>query len=96
MIRIELHGFGGERKDLKLKIFDLFKGKPYYKEIRVETCFTEVKNGENSDQPYIHLIIPRSERVPSGEIIGILRTLNFAVDYMESVVFWPFDESEPD
>jgi len=95
MVRIELHGFGGERRELKSKIFNLFKSKSYYKEIRVETCFTEVKNGEDNDEPYIHLVLPRSSNC-SGEIIGILRTLNFVVDYVESVVFWPVDKSEPE
>ena len=94
MPNIEIHGLhGGEAKDLRDKIFALFEGKPYRKEMVVTVSPTRVKDAEGKDQPFLRLA--NSHQAHTREILETLGTLGMDIEHLKLEKFYPKGEIPP-
>ncbi len=87
MPNIELHGYFERPGALELKIFDLFKDKPYVDEMVVTCCNDHVHDAKGNNQPFIRLVNSCQEH--TEEIIEVLKTLHIDIEHLKLEAFIP-------
>ena len=88
MPNIELHGFSrGQAMEIRDKVFKLFKGKPYVKEMVVTVCLDMVWDKYGDIQPFIRLA--NSCQDHTVEILKVLEALNVDIEQLTLAKFIP-------
>lgn len=87
MPNIEIHGLVGQEGELRMRIFDLFKDKPYVDEMVITSIEDFVIDRKGFSQPFIRLVNSCQEH--TEEIIEMLKTLNVDIEHLELKAFIP-------
>lgn len=96
MPNIEIHGFGcgavaesnsAENADLRRKIFDLFTGKSYTKEMVITAVADDVRDGSGRPQPFLRVVSCCDTHL--DEIVELLKTLDMNIEVTMLSAFHP-------
>lgn len=94
MPNVEIHGLHrAEARDLKAKIWYLFKDKPYIEEMVVTISPTTIEDVHGKDQPFLRLA--NSHQAHTREILETLGTLGMDIEHLKLEKFYPKGEIPP-
>lgn len=88
MPNIEIHGLPREEaEELRDKVFDLFKDKPYARDMVVTIYPTIIRDIFNTNQPFIRLVSTDQSYIQ--EILGWLPSLGLDIEHVRLEAFLP-------
>lgn len=88
MPNIEVHGFSEtEAKSVRERVFKLFEGKPYVREMVVAIYLTVVEDFAGCPQPFLRVCTTEQDYVK--EILALLPSLGIDIEHMRLVKFIP-------